>query len=224
MTWSFHKDHYAQFQVIMWLAFHEILETRNGDVFCPCIAHKSWCLLLYHSQVQLLATLLLTSANFLVQDDQNVDVFHITTQACCCCLGCTLSFNTVQIVHVPNFWTCNYYSLIFIQKSTCEWLSCSNSSRHSRLWDSLGIYSVSYNLHLCCFLLDTHKFNSTDPIPNVSTECPSPRLISSATSNFVKLMNLFTSWHIWQSMSSFCYSLIIHGIQIVQQCGHFLND
>ena len=41
----------------------------------------------------------------------------------------------------------------------------------SRLWDSLRIYGVSYNLHLSCFQSDMVTFNSTVHIPNVYILC-----------------------------------------------------
>ncbi len=69
----FLKYHYAPFRVVEWLTFRQILETMIGDAFHLRMAHKSWCPLLYDSQGQLQAGLLQTSANSLLQDDQNVD-------------------------------------------------------------------------------------------------------------------------------------------------------
>ena len=70
----FHKHHCAQFRAVLWLAYHQILEMKNGDVFHPHMVHKILCPLLHHSQVHLLVDLLLASVNSLFHDDQNVDV------------------------------------------------------------------------------------------------------------------------------------------------------
>ena len=50
----------------------QILETRIGDAFHPRMTSKSWCPLLHHSQVQLLAALVLASENSLLQDNESV--------------------------------------------------------------------------------------------------------------------------------------------------------
>ena len=69
----FRKHHYAQFRAVLWLAYRQILEMKNGDVFHPHMAHKMLCLLSHNSQVHLLVVLLLASVNSSFQDDQNVN-------------------------------------------------------------------------------------------------------------------------------------------------------
>ena len=69
----FHKHHSAQFRAVLWLAYRQILEMKNGDIFHTHMVHKILCPLLHLGQVHLLVDLLLASVNSSFQDDQNID-------------------------------------------------------------------------------------------------------------------------------------------------------